>query len=742
LTVFRQNVLVLVGCESEPEMGRRLLVILAALGLALTAVWSVPVSASASVSVSSSAVSSTLVNSSAAGEQVTRLDTSGNAVDAHDGSIMRFGDTYYLYGTSYDCGFVWQNPGSRFCGFKVYSSPDLTHWTDRGFLFDANTDFWQAPCGHGAGCFRPHVIYDRQTDRYVLWFNGSSSSGFYTLTAPRPAGPFTDPAVPTLAVSGGNGDENLFVDDDGSAYVVYTNWSRQGDLIVEQLSADDRSGTGQHADLLTSSTEAPAMFKRQSRYYITYSDPNCGYCGGTGTSYAWATSPLGRWTGAGVKTIPDQWWQIQNGALRVTGGDIGLSNAGASWTDYTDSFDTSPLQTGGGGAYAQIGWAFRATDTTDGYVWLLSNYPYTAAHAPGYLAKVVFKAGQAVSIQAVPLSFAVTAGNWYHVATTVAGDTITTSVNGQVVDRSTDTSYAGGRIGFRESADESGLFDNVHVTAPDGSVLLADDFSGDMAQWQRPPTQRLQGFPISSTSCAGQPTGVTTLPSSNGSIYLYQSDRWNSGDRNEALANFYWGQLGFDRQGHINPIACAPAVTVDLAGAHQGSNQTPAGLDQSSGNDGFWTRCDITSSGQRMQTFTAGQTGTLAAVQLAIYKQGAPDTSGTPGPLPNAPLNLDLVSIGADGSPGQILASASVQPDTLGWSPRNITLPLTATVHAGHRYAILLHTQTSQGCYGLLHNDQNPYPAGAELHSDDHGTTWQPDADGNQDLHFATIMSP
>ena len=50
-------------------------------------------------------VTSTLVNFDASGQQLVRFDTDGNAVDAHDGQLARFGDSYYLYGTSYDCGY-------------------------------------------------------------------------------------------------------------------------------------------------------------------------------------------------------------------------------------------------------------------------------------------------------------------------------------------------------------------------------------------------------------------------------------------------------------------------------------------------------------------------------------------------------------------------------------------------------------------------------------------------------------
>ena len=112
------------------------------------------------------ATTSTLVNFNSSGQQVVRFDTNGNAVDAHDGQLARFGDTYYLYGTSYDCGYRWQ-VNSSFCGFKVYSSPDLVNWTDRGFVVQPYQ------CGD---CFRPHVIYDPATGKYVLWTNDSSTA--------------------------------------------------------------------------------------------------------------------------------------------------------------------------------------------------------------------------------------------------------------------------------------------------------------------------------------------------------------------------------------------------------------------------------------------------------------------------------------------------------------------------------------------------------------------------------------
>jgi hypothetical protein len=240
------------------------------------------------------------------GKQIIRFSTTGDAIDAHDGEIADFNGIYYLYGTSYDCGFQWGNKGAPFCGFKVYSSKDLNNWTDRGYLFDAKTPVWQSRCdGKTYGCFRPHVIYNKTTKRYVLWINVYDNViGYRVFTSTTPVGPFMETAEPKLAVNNdmpaaglNNGDHDTFVDDDGTAYLAYTDWRTKGTIVIEQLSADYLTGTGKCVKAITpGETEAPGLFKRNGIYYVVYSDPNCGYCSGTGTSYRTAPAPLGPWS--------------------------------------------------------------------------------------------------------------------------------------------------------------------------------------------------------------------------------------------------------------------------------------------------------------------------------------------------------------------------------------------------------------------------------------------------------------
>lgn len=247
-----------------------------------------------------------VINFTANGKQITRFDNLGNAVDAHDGEIAKFGDTYYLYGTSYDCGFEWNNKTAPFCGFKTYSSKDMMNWKDEGFLFDSKNLLWQSRCdGKTYGCFRPHVVYNTKYKTYVLWINVYDNvSGYRVFTAKNPIGPFMEVAEPKIAINHNmpaaglnNGDHDLFIDDDGKGYLAFTNWRATGTIAIEALTDDYLSGTGKYIDSITpGKTEAPALFKRKGIYYLTYSDPNCGYCSGTGTSYKTAKSPLGPWS--------------------------------------------------------------------------------------------------------------------------------------------------------------------------------------------------------------------------------------------------------------------------------------------------------------------------------------------------------------------------------------------------------------------------------------------------------------
>lgn len=235
------------------------------------------------------ATTDSVVQNGDATGQISRFDVDGNSLDAHDGSVLQVGNTYYLYGTSYACGYQYRHDSS-FCGFKAYSSTDLVHWTDRGYVMAPGV------CGY---CFRPHVVYNASTHKYVMWADGGGH--YLVATSATPTGLFDRQADPSLNV-GEAVDVSLYVDDDGTGYAIHNTTKDVGsgtaDMVVEKLSADYLTTVpGQSVRLGLGDVEAFTVFKRAGVYHALMSDPSCAYCSGA-TGEMTATSMLGPWSGA------------------------------------------------------------------------------------------------------------------------------------------------------------------------------------------------------------------------------------------------------------------------------------------------------------------------------------------------------------------------------------------------------------------------------------------------------------
>jgi len=215
---------------------------------------------------------------------IPRTDVNGNVVDAHDGRVIKFGDTFYWYGTSYGNtnGFTTNN------SYVSYSSTDLVSWRPEGKLIP------DAPEGV---YYRPHVIYNAVTKKYVLWYNWYPvlwNGQFGVATSDKPQGPFKieNFDVKVKNSSMGVGDLNLFADDDNTAYLVY-NTIIDHLISVDKLSPDYLSSTMDNSGLIVNNSEANALFKRDGRYYVL-TDVCCCFCGeGSGVGVYIADNPLG-----------------------------------------------------------------------------------------------------------------------------------------------------------------------------------------------------------------------------------------------------------------------------------------------------------------------------------------------------------------------------------------------------------------------------------------------------------------
>src|SRR4051812_25750248 len=423
----------------------------------------------AALSVVAAAVVGLVPTAQAAGTTVTvtdggapgwiRFDDQGNGVDAHDGEIKQFGSKYYLYGTAYGCGYVRLHgyktdtrPVTPFCGFVVYESTDLRHWKYDGPLFDPATTSptnWQQICNSATlSCYRPHVLYDAASGHYRLWVNTYDTTpdgiqhGYHVLNSTSPIGPFTEQTVngaavlPKLAYNMG-GDFDLFQDTNGAGYIVYA--VTDGDplgrnynykLVIEALTSNYRTGTGNFTTLDTRKTEAPSMFRRGSDYYVTMSDPQCAYCAGTGTAYLRAKSPLGPWRGTGSNVaLASKQMYVDSLIGMFSGADSATQSKLATLRDYDVSFraralpDTTTAKT----HTKRIGWMFRAQNSSNGYLWILNSAPY--AGKPARLSREVVYQGRIISTTNIGIPSAPSSTSMNTVRTRMIGSTIQTWLN-------------------------------------------------------------------------------------------------------------------------------------------------------------------------------------------------------------------------------------------------------------------------------------------------------------------------
>ena len=294
-------------------------------------------------------------------------DTNGQVIQAHGGQVVPATDhrgrrIWYWYGEDRSNGY-YDSPGVH-----AYSSYDLYNWKDEGLALRAmaspdqfqndkyfamlykkyspqqkeivwrdlstnqvRTDGWAAP----SILERPKVIYNKATRKWVMWVHSDGpSSPTSTSTYARaeagvaisdsPTGPFRwidsyrlnrvpSDSVPWCGTSsafdpaGGMArDMNLFVDDDGRAYIIYSSEENRT-MYISKLNKDYTylSARPENAvqgkdfvrTLPCSQREAPAMFKSEGTYYLVTSgatgwDPNPA-------KYATATSILGQWTDKG-----------------------------------------------------------------------------------------------------------------------------------------------------------------------------------------------------------------------------------------------------------------------------------------------------------------------------------------------------------------------------------------------------------------------------------------------------------
>jgi hypothetical protein len=228
-----------------------------------------------------------------------RRDVTGAIVDAHDGNLLFANGRYYLYGTAYGktAGYGINNR------FRVYSSPDLEHWTFEGELLKSPPDGIH---------YCPSVVYNSRTHKYILWYNWYPrlwDGQVAVAVSDTPIGPFTivNLRVQLTQAEQRPGAGTVFVDDDGTGYYIYSATGALPDskngtappdhsVRVERLTPDFLASTGQVSDVLATGCEGTSMLKHDGRYYAIF-DHTCCFCKeGSGARLYVASNPLGPYT--------------------------------------------------------------------------------------------------------------------------------------------------------------------------------------------------------------------------------------------------------------------------------------------------------------------------------------------------------------------------------------------------------------------------------------------------------------
>ncbi len=215
-----------------------------------------------------------------------RRDVEGKIVDAHDGCLQKFGGRYFLYGTNYGkSDYV----GKNNC-YRCYSSADLVTWKLEGELLPEHPD---------GVYYRPYVVYNAKTRKYVLWYNWYRTlwDGQYGVaTSDQPQGPFTIREQNVPVSRSKPGDLDLLVDDDATAYLIYTSIAEDHAVSVEKLTDDYLRSTKENGGVLAKDCEAPALIKRGGTYYALFDYCCCACPQGSGVRVYTASKPLGPYT--------------------------------------------------------------------------------------------------------------------------------------------------------------------------------------------------------------------------------------------------------------------------------------------------------------------------------------------------------------------------------------------------------------------------------------------------------------
>lgn len=266
-------------------------------------------------------------------------DNNGEHINAHGGGILFHDNKYYWFGEHKG-----ERSNNALVGVTCYSSDDLYNWKNEGVALPVVVDDDTSPIIKGSVIERPKVIYNEKTGTFVMYFHlelkGKGYNAAYSgmATSKNVTGPYTfkkagrvnaghwplnitekqknatakpgdfqswtpewleamkDGLFLRRDFEGGQmaRDMTLYVDDDKKAYHIYASEDNLT-LNIAELTDDYQDYTGKYIRVEpTGHNEAPALFKKDGRYYMITS--GCTGWAPNAARLLTADTIMGEWT--------------------------------------------------------------------------------------------------------------------------------------------------------------------------------------------------------------------------------------------------------------------------------------------------------------------------------------------------------------------------------------------------------------------------------------------------------------
>ncbi len=254
-----------------------------------------------------------------AGKIVTGTNPIINNQFTADPTARVFEGKIYMYPSHDIPSVITHSDGSAWFSmpdYHVFSSEDMTGWTDHGIILRQEDVPWGNPTAYSM--WAPDCV--EKDGKYYFYFPDAPASGrgfgIGVAVAESPCGPFVPEAEQIKGVHGI--DPCVLIDDDGTSYIYWSGMGLRGCRLNDNMLELDGESIRLDEQLPPGFKEGPFVFKRAGRYYLTY--PWVRETTET-LAYAISDSPLGpfEYKGLIMKESPVGCWTNHHSLVEYKG---------------------------------------------------------------------------------------------------------------------------------------------------------------------------------------------------------------------------------------------------------------------------------------------------------------------------------------------------------------------------------------------------------------------------------------